>query len=273
VFGLLRECLECFDHFFSLHFIFCVSAFNQRDEGELFHGVFVFEVRLGGCQEETVLDLEEAGFGLNVVDCQTVESFAFVDLGILEAVDSERHQEILVEVAGIDKSFSMVISNPNVDCQFRSKCGSGDLGHEQSDGIDLLLALEVDPLAVEVAVDLLCEEEAVDGTSGFQGGGYFGLLINVVGVDQSVVFFTEIGCFKDKFLDVVFQSEQIVVFVSIFFDVLGDPLQRFGVRRESEVSVTCDLFLVEGHEDLEAAFGEYDVFVDQLRHDLQNSLK
>jgi hypothetical protein len=62
-------------------------------------------------------------------------------------------------------------------------------------------------LTIEVAIDLLGMEEAVDGTSWLDRYRCFGLLLDIVRIDHSIVFFAEVGCLKDQLFNVILQPQ------------------------------------------------------------------
>ena len=72
MFWLLRESLDNLDNFFNFYLISSVFSFNQRHKNELLHGIFVFEMRLGCGEEETVFNFQETSSSIEIIDNQTV---------------------------------------------------------------------------------------------------------------------------------------------------------------------------------------------------------
>lgn len=66
--GFLRKSLKNFDNIISFDFRCSFFAFDQRNEEEFINSIFVFDIRLGGSKEETVLYFQEASLEVNIID-------------------------------------------------------------------------------------------------------------------------------------------------------------------------------------------------------------
>ena len=97
-----------------------------------------------------------------------------------------------MEISGVNQFFFVIIHSPNIQSQFGSKSKRCDLGHKESNIFNPLLSVKVNPFPIVVIVDLFSEHNTIDRSSRLGCDWHNRFFLNIVRMNQSIVFFAEI---------------------------------------------------------------------------------